>query len=106
MPKCVTILSKGGADVLIARAPQDHIPQDESVIPSQPMSQDGYFIVSLYNCSIDKALEDSTTTDLTHLIHAFPFTVWFVASIAFFSVSLIVSLHRMNHGNKWTVDCF
>ena len=80
---CVNDLSKGKADVFIDRCPDSMVPEDQSAVPFQAMSQDGFFILSPYNCSYEKAMEDSTNADITDTVNAISGAVWLVATILF-----------------------
>lgn len=72
------------------------------------MSQDGLFLLSPYNCSFERAMEDSKAVDLTDLVAAFSTTVWFLAFTTFILLSNLVAFHFKSNGvtnnhSAWTV---
>ena len=102
------MLSNGSSDVFISRAPDYLIPEDQSVVPFQPMSQDGFFILSPYNCSLEKAMEDSIVTDFTDSAPDFSPGVWMLVLITLIVLSTLVSTHSTTHGYQadsgiWTL---
>lgn len=92
---CVQDLSDQKADVFIARTAFSMAPTDQSALPFQALSQDGYFIISPYNCSIEKAMEDSIPTDITDSVNVFSYSVWNLIIVTFFTLSLLVSIHSI-----------
>lgn len=102
------MLSNGSGDVFIWRAPDYLIPEDQSVVPFQPMSQDGFFILSPYNCSFEKAMEDSIVTDFTDSARDFSPGVWILALITVIVFSMLISTHSTIYGYRadsgiWTL---
>lgn len=87
-------------DVLIARADFDTIPSNQSMYPFRPLGQDGYFIVSPYNCTVEKALEDSITTDVTNIANAFSITVWIFALITLITFAILIWIHFSTEKNN------
>ena len=63
------------------------MPTDESFIPFQSISQDGYFIISPYNCSHDKAMEDSI-----------PLGAWIMIFFAAYALWAISCIHQRREG--------
>lgn len=106
---CIKSLSSNGSyDLLLGTLGWDFIPADQSVVPGQAITQNGFEIPSPYNCSRAKAFGDSTKTDMTALTDGLTPTVWLIAFIAFVSLSIIVSLHSRLNGVKncngiWTI---
>lgn len=101
-------LSNGSYDIILADFGWDGILDDQSVVPGQAMTQNGFEILSPYNCSRAKAFEDSKTADMIALIDGLTPTVWLTAFIAFLSLSIIVALHSRLNGVKndhgiWTI---
>lgn len=102
------MLSNSSGDVFISRAPNYLIPEDQSVVPFQPMSQDGFFILSPYNCSFEKAMEDSIVIDFTDSARDFSLGVWMLVLTTIIVLSMLVSTHSTIHGYKagsgiWTL---
>lgn len=92
---CMEELSNGKGDVFIERTAYYMAPIDQSVILSQPLSQDGFFIISPYNCSIEKAMKDSIPVDILDTLKAFSYGVWNMFIVTFFILSLLVYVHSM-----------
>lgn len=92
-------------DVLIARANFNTIPSNQSMHPFQPLGQDGTYIVSPYNCTVEKALEDSITTDVTEIANAFSRTVWIFALITLIGFATLICIHfsTEKNNNKITI---
>lgn len=104
-------LSKGISDVLIGETPHYFLPKDQSVLPLQPMSQDGFYIISPYNCSIEKAIEDSSVSDFMETLNDYSIGVWTMTLITFFILSRLVKVHSIINSRKhtsgfWTVSTF
>lgn len=68
--------------------------------PFQPLGQDGYFIVSPYNCTVEKALEDSVTTDVTNIANAFSRNVWIFTSITLITFAILIFTHFSTEENN------
>ena len=106
---CISEVSKGNADVVLGKIGWNLIPVDQSVVPCPPMTQQGQYILSPYNCSREKALMDSSPTDMTDIVHSFTPAVWTSALATFFILSLLVWIHHRNHNrnkaasSSWTV---
>lgn len=108
---CITKLTNGTSDVSIGETPHYFLPKDQSVVPLQPMSQDGFYIISPYNCSIEKAIEDSTVSDFMETLNSYSWSVWIVTLLAFFSLSSLISIRSRIHRQRrssglWTVTTY
>lgn len=56
--------------------------------------------MSPYNCTIEKALEDSVTTDVTNIANAFSRTVWIFTLITLISFAILISIHFSTEKNN------
>ena len=92
---CLDILSRQEGDVLLARTGFETIPADQSVLPFQVLGMDGNYIISPYNCSLEKALEDSVAADIVDIYKAFSLLVWFTAGVTTIILMALLSICSM-----------
>lgn len=102
------------ADMFASKTGYNLIPADQSVIPLQELSQEGLFITSPYNCSRDKAIEDSVKQDIMDSIYV-SLDVWLTILATVCTIAVMVNVHFKNHrlrppgpetSSIWTVLSF
>lgn len=96
---CLKSLSDQKSDVFISRTSFDKMNLYQNIFPFQSLSQDGYFIISPYNCSHEKAILDSVPSDMIDSVHAFSLNIWISILIILILISGILYMHlRMYNG--------